>query len=840
MLKLGLRSVLAHRLRFVLCTVAVLLGIAFVSGAMIFTDTLSAALKKNFAGGTADITVTAVSQVDPGTSGALPATLTIDLANQIAAVPGVAGTDPQLLVPGIQIIGKDGRPIDNHGLSAYGAGWPHHPQTAPFRLLDGEAPWGQAKLALDQTTARREGFELGQQIKVVTPARAVTATLAAITSSALSGSAAGAPLVSFDPATAQLLLLGRPGWTSIGVAVQPGQDHTIVKEEIASIAGPDVTVRTAAEVSADGENALDDTFGGFSTVLLMFAGLALFVGAFLIVNTFAMVVAQRSRELAMLRAIGASRGQVTGTVLAEATVIGAIGSTLGLLIGTGVAGGIQLFYQSLDLAIPSTTLQVSAATIITSYLIGIGVTLAAAYPAARRAGKLPPVAAMRDDLVVPERSLLVRLLIGGFMLLMAVTLSAIGLGTQGLPGGVLLAFAAAITLLGIVMTSPLISRYAVRGLMRPFGRQAPVVLGRRNAERNPRRTSATASALMISLALVSGLVVLASSAKASVDKGIADAIGTAEFVVSDQGGAFSSQVGDQIAEVPGISAVHRIRQLPGTVASTPVSVSGVSPGTLSGPIVIKLDAGSLDSLEKGEAVIPRNLANQLKLSVGKRFQLVTSTGKFPLTVGGVIASIREVNAVILSLEQFGAVGGAGTDSTLYLDVADGSDPAQVRSAVLAKVSDYPSLLVRDQQAYAAGERGPINAILGVVGALLALAVLIALLGIVNTLALGVVERTREIGLLRAIGMDGPQLRRMLQVEAIAMALLGALLGVIVGVLFAASIQQVMAEDGLSVLDVPVLQLVIAIVVAAVVGVLAAFWPSRRASRLDVLQAIAAE
>jgi len=447
---------------------------------------------------------------------------------------------------------------------------------------------------------------------------------------------------------------------------------------------------------------------------------------------------------------------------------------------------------------------------------------------------------MRDDLVVPERSLLVRLVIGGFMLLMAVSLYVIALRTHGLPGAVLLAFAAAITLLGIVMTSPLISRYAVRGLMRPFGRQAPVVLGRRNAERNPRRTSATASALMISLALVSGLVVLAASAKASVDKGIADAIGTAEFVVSDNGGAFSSQVGDRIAEVPGISAVHRIRQLPGTIASTPVSVSGVSAGTLSGPIVIKLDSGSLDSLDQGEAVIPRNLANQLKLSVGERFQLVTSTGKFPLTVGGVIASNREVNAVILSLDQFGAVGGAGTDSTLYLDVADGTDPAQVRSAVLAKVSDYPSLLVRDQQAYAAGERGPINAILGVVGALLALAVLIALLGIVNTLALGVVERTREIGLLRAIGMDGPQLRRMLQVEAIAMALLGALLGVIVGVLFAASIQQVMADDGLSVLDIPVLQLVVAIVVAAVVGVLAAFWPSRRASRLDVLQAIATE
>ena len=841
MLKLGLRSVLAHRLRFLLCTVAVVLGVAFVGGALIFTDTLSAALKKNFAGSTADITVTPASELADRTANARPATVSSDLANSIAAVPGVATTDPQLLISGVEILGKDGQPLDSYGLPTYAAGWPHDPRTAPFRMLDGSEPWGQSQLGLDQTTARREGFELGDKIKVVTPARSLTATLTAITTPGLAGASAGAPLVTFDPASAQFLLLGEPGWTSIGVAIQPGQDANTVSKAIANRAGKDVSVRTAAQVSADGENALDDTFGGFSTVLLLFAGLALCVGAFLIVNTFAMLVAQRSRELALLRAIGASRGQVTGTVTAEAFLIGAIGSTLGLLLGIGVAAGVQLYYQHLDLAIPSANLQVSAATVIACYVIGIGVTVAAAYPAARRAGKLPPVAAMRDDAALPERSMLVRLIIGGFLLLMAASLYLIARQLTGLPGAVLLGLAAAITLLGVIMTSPLVSRYAVRGLMSPFGRRAAVTLGRRNAERNPRRTSATASALMISVALVSGLVVIAASAKASVDRNIADALGTSELVVTNDGNSsFSSQAGDRISAVPRVAAVHRVRQVGGQVGDTSVKVVGVSDGTLAGPITSSVESGSLQGLQSGQAALPRNVARNLDLSVGKTFQLTTSTGKHQLTVGAVIAANRQVDGVILSLEQFRAVGGPGTDSSLYLEVADGTDLAPVRVAVLGQLHDYPSLLVRDQQAYAQGERGPINAVLAVVGMLLALAILIAALGIVNTLALGVIERTREIGLLRAIGMDRPQLRRMLQVESIAIALLGAVLGVAIGVLFGASVQSVMAADGLSVLDIPVLQLAIAVLVAVLVGVLAALWPSRRAARLDVLRATATE
>ncbi|MFI5694891.1 ABC transporter permease [Kribbella sp. NPDC051586] len=840
MFKLGLRSVLAHRLRFVLCTLAVTLGVAFAGGAMVFTDTLSHALKKNFAVSTADVTVTPSSPIETGTD--RPATFQAEVADRVAAVPGVASAIPQLMVADVQILRPDGKLIENYGLTSFGAAWPRDAGAAPFKLVDGSPPFGGGQLALDESTASRAGYEIGDQVKIVTPTQAVTATLTGTTTPAAAGAAAGAPLVTFDGATAQRLLLGQAGWTSISVAVQQGSDADTVTKAIATTIGDSVKVRTAKQVTADGEHALDTTFGGFSTVLLLFACLALFVGTFLIVNTFAMVVAQRSRELAMLRAIGASRGQVTSSVVVESVVIGLLGSTLGLLIGIGVAVAIRFTYQTLDLRIPTASLQVTPATIIVCYIIGVGVTVAAAAPAARRAGKLPPIAALRDDVTVPERSLLTRILVGGFVLLMAVLLFAIGVNAGGLPGVVLIVLGAGVGVIGLVMLSPLLSRYVVRALMYPFGRKAPVTLGRRNAERNPRRTSATASALMISVSLIAGLMVIAASVKASINQNIADALGTSQILITSNGTpSFSTQVGDRTEKIPGVRSVHRVRQETGRVGKTNVQLTGISDGTLDGPIVTTFDSGSAAALGSGQAVIPRNLAITLGVSVGKTFELDTATGKHELTVGGIVAPNRQLNAVIVSLPTYASIGGATSDNLLYVEVADGNQVGQVRAEVISRLAkDYPSIQVRDQQAYAAAARVPVNGVLGAVGFLLLLAILIALLGIVNTLGLGVVERTREIGLLRAVGMDSPQLSRMLRVESVAITLLGSLMGLVLGVGVAVAIQSAMVDNGLNVRDIPVLQLLGAVVAAILFGVLAAVWPSRRAARLNVLRAIASE
>lgn len=840
-LKLALRTVLTHRLRFVLCTVAVVLGVAFVAGSLMFTDTLSTGLRRTF-GTAADLNVTPTSALERGdrnlgTTDARPVTLSADLATRIGQIDGVAIVDPQLLVGGVQVLGRDGRPLETYGVPVFGASWPHDPGTAAFRVLDGTAPWGTAELALDRATAERAGFGVGDEVRVVTPTRAMTARLTAKVSTGLTGLAAGAPVVAFDPATAQLVLLGEPGWTSFAVKVASDNDVAEVKRAIEQLAGSGVRVRTAAQVAADEETALDQAFAGVGGVLLMFAGIALFVSAFLIVNTFAMVVAQRTRELAMLRAVGASRAQLTRTVLAEALVIGVVGSTVGLLLGAGLVALLLLAIRMIDLDLPTAGLQVSPGTVVTSYLVGVLVTVLAAYAPARRAGAVPPVAAIRDaDL--PERSMRVRLGIGVLMILVGASGYASALQNRGLPSALLVGLAAGIALLGVSLTSPLISRYAVWAMTVPLGRKTPVLLGRRNAQRNPRRTAATASALMIALALVSGLGVVANSVKASIDKGIADAIGTADLVITGTDGTpFSGTVAELVGKVDGVAAVGRLRTMPGRVGEHQLQVKGVDPAVLDGPIVTRVEDGRLD-LAPGRAAVPSNLARTLDAKVGESLVLVTQSGTYRLTVSAVLAANRQLDAIVLSLDTFRRVGGSTTDSALYVDVA--GDPSEVRQRILGTISAYPAVRVRDQQSYAEAERGPVDAILVTVYLLLALAVLIAVLGIVNTLALSVVERTREIGLLRAIGMERSQLSQMVRVESVAIAVLGALLGIALGVLFGAGIQAVMADDGIQVLDIPALQLLVSAVVAAAVGVLAALWPTRRATRLDILKAITTE
>jgi putative ABC transport system permease protein len=846
LLKLGLRSVRAHRLRFLLCTVAVVLGVAFVSGSLIFTDTLSNALRRTVAGPTPDLVVTAAGALetgDPNTPAgdARPVTVPSDLADRLAAVQGVEAVSPQLLVGGVDVLGRDGRPIDTFGVTMYGASWPREDRDGPFRLTEGRAPWGSEQLALDQATAKRVGYAVGDRVRVVTPTTTVTATLTGTISPGLSGLAGGAPLIAFDAATAQLVLLGEPGWTSIGVRVAAGQDMAAVQQAVRAAAGPGVRVRTAAEVDADTEGALDQAFGGFGSVLLLFAGIALFVGTFLIVNTFSMLVAQRSRELAMLRAVGASRPQVTRAVVVEALAIGMIGATGGLLLGAGIAGLMQLALGWLDIGVPTGRLRIGVGTIVASYLVGVLVTVLSAYPAARRAGRVPPVAAMRDQVALPPRSYRLRAAGGIALLGIALTGGTAAAQNRGLPAAALVGLSGGCGLAGMILAGPLISRPAIRLLTVPFARRTPDRLGRQNAQRNPRRTAATASALMVTLALVSGLAVVASSVKASIDDGVRKAFGTADLVVTGtSGNSFGPAVADRVRDTDGVVSVGRMRTMPGQVGDDQLEVAGADPAVLDGPISTEVEAGELSRLGQAQAVLPRNLADALGVRVDENVVLVTRSGTYRLTVGAIVAPNRQLNAIVTSLDTFRRIGGGNTDSTLYVEVGDDVDPAAVQRRVSDALADQPTVEVRDQRAYVDQQRGPVDVLVGAVYLMLALAVLIAILGIVNTLALSVVERTREIGLLRVIGMERGQLARMIRVESVAIALLGAVLGLLVGVSTGLVIQYVMADDGIGVLDVPVLQLLVAVLLSGLVGVLAALFPARRAARQNPLEAIAVE
>lgn len=846
MLRLGLRNVLVHRLRFVLCTVAVLLGAAFVSGSMIFTDTLQASLGRQIASTTADLTVTATDSLDRpgdslGTSDAKPRLLPLGLVDTLSRVPGVDLLDGQLMVPGVRLIGKDGQPFAT-GRPMFGASWPHEKRTGTFTVTTGNPPGGTRQLTLDRQTAERAGYAVGDEVKLVTATRLVTARLTGLTTPATSGPAAGSPLAAFDSQSAQLLLVGEPGWTSIAVTAKPGTELDGFRDRVRAAAGPDATVRTAPEVIKQAQDAISQVFGTAGSVLAMFAGLALFTGCFLIFNTFAVLVTQRVRELGLLRAVGASRSQVTRSVLAEALVIGVVGSTAGLLIGAGLVAALRAILQAAELALPDAGLRVSAATVIWCYVLGVGVTAISAYLPARRAGKLAPVDALNDDVDQTQRSLVVRIVLGLVVLCTAGTGFAAGIAAKGLPGALIVGLSAGIGLVAAVMLSPVLARPAVRLLTWPVRHRPTVLLGGNNARRNPRRTSATASALMIALAVISLLAVLASSAKASIDRGVRDAFGTADFVVTGTDGRpFPDEVADQVSRVDGVEAVGRQRTMTAKVGSNVISASGVDDAVLRGPIVAKVESGTLDALRNGSAVLPANLSRTLDAGVGDTITVVTKTGQNRLPVGAVVAPNTQLNAIVVSLDTFAKLGGAGTtDTVLYVDLRDGVEPAQAAPRISAAVAANPLLQVRDQTAYAEAQRGPVDALAAGVYALLALAVLIAILGIVNTLLLSVFERTREIGLLRAIGMERDQVREMVRVESVAIAVLGAVLGLALGITAAAAIRSAMKDDGFAVLDIPYLQLLIVVVAAAAVGVLAALWPARRAARLDILRAITTE
>ncbi len=845
MLRLGLRNVLAHRLRFVLCTVAVLLGVAFVAGSMVFTDSLASSLRRTMASTVADLTVTPASALESagdslGNSDARPPLLDNPAVERVSEVRGVQLADAQLAVGGVHLVGKDGRAYDP-GRPMFGAGWAHEQRTATFTLLEGTTPWGRGELSLDRNTARRAGYQLGDEVRLVTATGTVQARLVALTTTATTGPAAGSPLVAFDPATAQLHLLGESGWTSVALVAGNGVDAAELRDRVQAAGGDGVRVQTAQEVVRQAEDAVDSAFGAAGTALGLFAGLALFVGAFLIFNTFAVTVTQRVRELGLLRAVGASRSQVTRSVLAEALVIGAVGSTGGLLIGIGLVLVLRAALGASGVDLPDGGVQVTAGTVIWCYLLGIGITIVSAYLPARRAGKLAPVEALRDDVSPGQGSLWLRLATGGVALAAGFGGYYAGRQSPGLPGAVILGLSGAIALVGTMLVCPLVARYAVLALTGPARRRPTVLLGAKNAERNPRRTSATAAALMIALAVIGGLAVLASSAKASIDKDIAEAFGTADFVVTGTDGQpFAGSVAEAVGAVDGVASVGRQRSMGIEVADHRLNAIGVDPEVLRGPIVTEVEQGSLDRLDIGAAALPSNIARTLDVSLGDTVSILTRSGTHRLQVGAVLGSNRQLDAIVTSVDTFTRIGGGSTDSTVYVVLRDGVDPGQAGQRLAAAVAGNPLVEVRNQAEYAESRRGPVDMLAGAVYLLLALAVLIAVLGIVNTLLLSVIERTREIGLLRAIGMERPQVREMVRVESIAIALLGAVLGLLIGVVFAAAIQDVMRDDGIAVLDIPVLQLIITVLAAAIVGVLAAVWPARRAARLDILTAIATE
>jgi putative ABC transport system permease protein len=847
------RSVFAHKLRLFLSAFAVILGVAFVAGSYIFTDTLDRAFTGLTSGAVGDVIVQPGSSDGEEGGGGGPvsqgtSTVPAALVEQLAAVPGAARADGRVSNFGTFVVGKDGKLIGGQGPPGIAVNRSEGPAAngIPSSTLEsGRWPQSPDEVVLDVSTARKAGYVLGEQIALVTTSEVPRIEATYVGTASFGGSAlVGASVVMLETSRAQEVYLGgEDAFSAVWVTAAPGTSQDELLASVNGMLPEGFRAVTGDATSERASTRIDEALSFVTTFLLVFAGVALTVGAFLIVNTFSILVAQRSRELALLRAIGASRRQVARSVLAEAAVVGLIGSAVGIGVGFVLAVGIKLLFSRVGLDLSANELVLRPRTVVVALVVGLLVTLASAYLPARRAGRVPPVAAMRDDVALAEGGLRWRLAVGAVLLVAGIAAMAAGLADLGSEPTYVLGAGAFGVLVGTALLSPVLGRPVLSGLgwvyRRSFG--AVGLMAEQNARRNPRRTAATASALMIGVALVTMMSVLGASAKASLDQTLAEDI-VADFVVSNAvGQAFSSSVADEIEGVEGVQTVARVRAALLQIDGERDFASAVDPDAVAGVARPEIVTGALTGLDASSVAISSELAAERALSVGSTVTIGYAGGTSEATVVATYVEDAVLQSdVTMSLEGFDAIGVPPTDRTVYVVAQPGVDRAVLGAALSDVVADLPTVTVNDQATFAAEQRAPIDQLLFIVYALLGLAVVIAVLGIVNTLALSVIERVREIGLLRAVGLSRKQLRTMLRLESVAIALLGAVLGIVLGLAFALALQRSLADDGINVLAIPGGQLALFVAVAALVGVLAALWPGRRAARLDILRAIASD
>lgn len=840
-----LRSLLSHKLRMALSGLAIVLGVAFVSGTMIFTDTLSKTFNDLFSTTSADVNIEAAAAFEVGLTGTGGATavesVPESVVDRVRQVDGVAAVGGYVQAEGVYLLADDGKVLNTGGAPGIGISWEPEESISSTTLVEGRAPQREGEVALDSASAEKAGHEVGDRVVLLTTGPRVEAELVGVFRFGESGGLAGASLTAFDTATAQELI-GEPGqFTGVSVAAADGVSDDELKSRVAAVLGDDYDVKTRTEQADDLSASFAEGLQFVSIFLLVFAGIALFVGTFIILNTFSMLVAQRTRELALLRALGASRRQVTRSVLLEALALGVVGSTVGLLGGFGIATALRALFGSFGLTLDG-NLVFSVSTVVWAYVVGVLVTLVAAYLPARRAARTAPIAAMNADARGPERSLLRRTAVGG--VLAAAGIGALVAGARSDDGSTAASFVglgSLALLVAAIALSPVLARpfLAVVGSLLPRLWGSTGRLARENALRNPRRTAATASALMVGLALVTAFSIIGASTNASLSDVIDESLG-ADFVVSTAvGQPFTPEVATQIREREGVESVVQQRFGMGQIDGQQVFFTAVAPEGLDRSLTLDFVEGSSAGLRGDGVIVDESTAESRSLELGDAVELLLPNGQsLDVEVGGIYASHPAMGPMTVSLDTYVAAGGPELDQYVYVRLDDGADVDAVRESIESTVAAYPVVTLKDQTEFKEEQTGQIDQLLLLINAMLVLSVLIAVLGIVNTLALSVIERTREIGLLRAVGMSRKQLRRMVRLESVVISLYGATLGLVLGAVFGTQLTRALAGQGIETLSIPYGRLLVFLLLAAVVGVLAAVWPARRAAKLQVLDAIA--
>ncbi|MFI9151342.1 ABC transporter permease [Streptomyces sp. NPDC053367] len=857
MLKATLRSFLAHKGRLLLSALAVVLSVAFVAGSLIFSDTVSRTFDRLFASTAADVTISPGDTLDEAVPSGFTPTLPAALAERVRRVAGVADARADVDVNGITVTDEDHESVSpTTGAPTIGTGWQPSGRS-PVELTSGRAPRGPAQALLDSETADRADVRIGDTLTVIAAPGSFDVKVVGIVTFTTTNP--GSALLYLDPPTARSRLLGdAKAATGIDVDAVEGVSDSVLKQRVAAALGAGANryeLRTAEEQAQSDVDQLGGFLDVIKYVMLGFAGVAVLVGVFLIVNTFSMLIAQRTRELGLLRALGADRRQVRRSVLTEAVLLGLVGSTLGLAAGIGLAVGLIELMGLLGMHIRAAEMVIGWGTPVVAYVVGVGVTFVAAYLPARRAAAVSPMAALSDaEVAGVGRPLKVRAVVGVVVgAAGAAALAGCAAASRTATAASLLGLGVVLTLVATVIAGPLL----VRPVIRVLGAGFPALFGpvgrmsQRNALRNPRRTGATAAALMVGLALVGGMSVASASMTRSFDEQIDKTLG-ADFVVQNSNFVpFPAEVTDKIRHTEGVGLVVRAR-------FTPVAVTlpdGDRVTTTAGGYDPRLDEVANITYAQGDtagALAGGHLAMDVDFA---RDHGVRFGGALPVEFRGGRTAELTVGALTdqETAEGFGNRGGlyfslatldryapGGQDSAVYVNGGAGTDDDALRAALERTLEAYPQVQVRDLADYKQLIHDQIAVLLYLVYALLGLAIVIAVLGVVNTLALSVVERTREIGLLRAIGLSRRQLRRMIRLESVVIAVFGAVLGLGLGLVWGVCMQQVLALQGMAALAVPWGTIVAVVVGSAVVGVVAALLPALRASRMNVLAAIAHE
>lgn len=837
---LSLKELLSHRFRLGLTLLAVILGITFVTGSLVLTDTSQRLFDDQFATATAgvDLTVRDAAAFDSAMGveverDPLPPTV----PGQVAAVPGV--TDAHPVVKGSGLIEVDGQAIVPKGPSVLNSWSP--PPFGAFQLREGEAPKAADEVVVDAATAQQQRLQLGEVVTL----RAEETEQLRIVGIAGFGDRPGLPnstvaLVSLS--TAQRLLDLGDGLSEIAVLTDDTVPTATVQADLSRALGTDYEVSTSQDTAAASAAAAKASLGYLRLMLFALAGAALLVGGFLIANTFSIVISQRTRELAVLRAAGATGRQILGSVLAEALVVGVLGSAVGVAFGVVGAIGLRGLVSSFGIALPDGDITVLPRSLLLAFVLGVAVTVAAAAGPARQASRVSPVEAMRQSAAITATSR--RRVTAGMAATVMGVAAVVVVAVAPVPV-LLVAPGAVLAVVGLALLGPVLAPRLAAVVGRPLDAAGVTGrLARQSAARAPRRTAATAMALALSLALITFITLVASSAKGSIRDTYTEVI-TADLVIesarAEMLGGLPEFVHHHVAELPEVAVASRLRYGHWKDATVTSALTAVDPETL--PQVTSLDMveGSLQSLDSGGIIVAEHVAAERALRVGDRLPMTFArTGQENLRIVGLVAD-EDAQALstdyLISLDTFAKQFSEKMDASVFVKAADGVNPAQAQRAIEEALVDLPTAEVRDQAAAVEGRTATVDQILGLVSVLLLFAVLIAGLGITNTLALSILERTRELGLLRAVGMTGSQVQWMVRGEALLVAALAVVLGLGLGLGFGAGVVAALGRNTSADLVVPIGRLLLIAAVATLAGLLAGLLPARRAGRLDVLAAI---